>query len=443
MKSTTFGGGPTPKTGQISEEELRASLDAFEEYLRASVEETIDKINKIDTTAKTRRTSLMIQMRTSQAVNAMLEREDPVVAFIELWGFIVRLHEYLEKGTGRSLFGDNQHMFTEMAAQFDTRVEAIGRTFMSNDVFEKNSKHVYSFARSNPIKASFSNTIVYSTIVQEGKAGPLESVINIPLAPMRAMEGVDRTATAVDRFTDKAARFSNIVEELPESVRWQLLALLYDFEETEMTKSFMASLSQFSESSARLAETTKNLPQEIREQTSILVEEIDNKQTNLQATLNEAQKTLGAADQTLAQADKTVDSFQATVAEINQVATAWERAANSTQQVLGEFSKLKPKRKDPPTEPTFKIEDVRDIVETVNQAVGTIQNVTAQIHGIVESEQLANYASMPDRFVNLLVWRLGQLIALIFALALIGHFVIVRIRSYGAQSPTKKSIERD
>ena len=78
MKPTTFGGRPTPETGQISEEELRASLDAFEEYLRAYVEETIQKISEIDKTAKTRMTSLMIQVRTSQAINAMLEREDPV-----------------------------------------------------------------------------------------------------------------------------------------------------------------------------------------------------------------------------------------------------------------------------------------------------------------------------------------------------------------------------
>jgi len=430
MKSTTFGGRPTPETGQISEEELRGSLDAFEEYLKVSVEETVDKINKIDTTAKTRRTSLMIQMRTSQAINAMLDRKDPVVACIEVWGFLVRFRQYLEEGAGRSLFGDNQNLFIEMAAQFEAKAEAISRTFMKNKIFEENRRNVYSFAQSNPIKTSFSNTIVYSTMAQEGKTSPFQSVINIPLAPVRAMEGVDRTASAVDRFTDKAVRFSNIIEELPESVRWQLLALLYDFEETEMTKSFLTSMSKFSDSSEQLAETTKNLPQEIRAQTSILVEEIDNKQANLQTTLDKAQKTLAAADQALAQADKTAASFQATVVEVNQLATAWDRAANSTQLVLSEINKLKPADKDPKAEPAFKIEDVHDIVDTVNQTVGTIQNITVEIRDLVESKQLADYASMPDRLVNLLVWRLGQLITIIFFLALAYRFVVVRIRSF-------------
>lgn len=424
MKLRTFGGKPTPETGQISEEELRGNLDAFEEYFRGSVKETVDKINEIDMTARTQRTSLMIQMRTSQAINAMLDHEDPVVAFIEVWGFIVRLHQYLEGGGGRSLFGDNHHMFTEMAAQLEARIETIGRTFMKDDVFEENRKHVYNFARSNPIKASFSNTIVYSTVVQEGTKGPFEDLISIPMAPVRAMEGVNRTATAVDRFTDKADRFSSIVEQLPESVHWELLSLLYDFEETEMTKSFLASMSQFSKSSMQLAETTKNLPQEIREQTSILVEEIDNKQANLQSTLDKAQKTLAAADQALAQADKTVASFQAAAVDVNQVAIAWDRAANSTKQALSEFGKLKPTRKD---QPTVKIEDVHDIVETVNQTAGAIQNATVQIRDIVESEQLAGYASMPEALVNLLAWRLGQLIVIVFVLAFVYRFSVVRI----------------
>lgn len=370
----------------------------------------------------------MIQMRVSQAANAMLAQEDPVVAFIELWAFIVRVHQYLEEGPGRSLFGDNQHMFTEMVAQLEVRIETIGKMFMQDGVFEENRNHIYNFARSNPIKASFSNTIVYATMIKEkGKPGPFESLIKIPMSPVRAMQGVDRTPRAVDRFTDKADRFSSIVEQLPESARWELLSVLYDFEEAEMTKSFLASMSQFSESSMQLAETTKNLPQEIREQTSILVEEIDNKQANLQSTLDKAQKTLAAVDQALAQADKTAASFQATAVDVSQVAIDWDRAANSTQLALSEFGKLKPVRKDPPTKPTVKIEDVHDIVETVNQTAGAIQNATAQVRDIVESKQLADYASMPEGLVNLLAWRLGQLIVMVFVLALVYRFSVTRI----------------
>jgi len=380
-----------------------------------------------DTSSRTHKTGLILQVRTSQAINAMLQQEDPVLAFVEVWGFIVRLHRYLEKGSGRSLFRDNQHLFTEMAAQFETRVEAIGRTFTSEEILEENRQQVYSFARANPIKSTLSNTIVYSTMVQAGKTSPFESLLSIPMAPFKAMGGVDRTATAVNRFADKAGRFADIVEELPESVRWQLLTLLYDVEEAEMTQSLLTSMSNISESSMQLAETTKNLPQEIRAQTSILVDDIDKSQANLQTTLDKAQTTLAAADQALAQADKTAAAFQATVLEVNQLTVAWDRAANSTQQALSELGKLKPAPKEPTAEPALKVQYIQEIVETVNQAANGLQSATVEMRRIFESEQLADYASMPDRLVNLLAWRLGQLIVIVFVLAMVYRFSVMRM----------------
>jgi hypothetical protein len=422
-----FGKKETPYITGITQEELRASLDAFAEYFRASVNETADKINESNITTRMRKTNLILRVRTLQAINTMLEQKDPMVAFIETWGLVVRLRQYFQEGEGRSSFGDNQYMFVEMAAQLEARIETIGRTFMKEEVFEETRKNVISFALSNPLKSGFSNTIVYATRLQKGQSNPFDSALSIPMSPFTAMQGVDRTATSINRFTDTAARFSDIVEELPESVHWQLLTLLYDFEDTEMTKSFLASMSQISESIAQLAESTKNLPQEIRKEISMLVEDIDKKQANLQVTIGKVQKTLITAEQTLAQADKTTASFQATAIDVNQAATAWDRAASSTQQALSEFSRLKSVRKESPTEPAFKIKDVHDLAETVNQTVGEMQNLTAEIRDLVESEQLAGYASMPDRLVNLLVWRLGQLFAAVFVLALVYRILIVRI----------------
>ena len=102
---------------------------------------------------------------------------------------------------------------TESRFFFVSTAYSCGRT---EEVFEENRKQVYSFARANPIRASFSNTIVFSTTLPEGKTSPFASLTSIPLAPFRAIEGVDRTATAVNRFSDKAARFTDVVEELPE-----------------------------------------------------------------------------------------------------------------------------------------------------------------------------------------------------------------------------------
>ena len=136
------------------------------------------------------------------------------------------------------------------------------------------------------------------------------------MTPFRAIEGVDRTASAVNRFTDTAERFSDIVSELPESSRWQLQLLLYDLEETDMTKSFLASIAQFSESSSRLSKSVEELPKQLREALSQFTEETDEKQENLRKTLEQAEKTTLAINNALQQLDKTSGSLGIVVKDV-------------------------------------------------------------------------------------------------------------------------------
>ena len=88
------------------------------------------------------------------------------------------------------------------------------------------------------------------------------------------------------KLSDSADHFTDIVEALPESLRWQLLQLSYDIEKTDTIKSALASIGEFSNSSSRLAASTEKLPEQLRQQLSILIEQIDTKQTNLRDTID-------------------------------------------------------------------------------------------------------------------------------------------------------------
>ena len=221
-----------------------------------------------------------------QGLNAMLSNDDSIVAFIETWALCTRFRMYLEEGEGMKLFGDAHQVALDGSKRMEAEIQRIGSIFLKEDVFEATQKNVTEFARNNPIKGAFSNVIVYATEVQKGQTNPFVSALKIPMTPFRAIEGVDRTASAINRFSDTAERFSNVVEELPESSRWQLQLLLLDLEETDMTKSLLNSLTQVSESSARLEKTAEQLPQRLREQLTQFVEDVDKRQANLQQTLS-------------------------------------------------------------------------------------------------------------------------------------------------------------
>ena len=414
------------RSGQISKEELRELLNNFEEFAGATVAEATSQLDELQPDFKTRKTSLVHRTRFRKALHTMLERDDPIEAFIETWGLSVRTTNYFKNGQGSNLFGEHQNLALAGAEKLQAEIERIGRRFLKNDTFIETQKEINNFAQANPITGTFSNAILYVTEVKPGQPRLFDDVVSIPLAPFKAMTGVDRTASAIYGLRDSADNISDVVEEFPESARWQLLLLLMEMEETESVKTFLDSMSKFTDSSVRFADSAEKLPEQLRQELSILVQEIDDKQGNLQTTLEKTEKTTVAIEQTLGQADKVAVSLQTTADSVNQAMTAWEQAAIATDEALTELNKFKTPRKGAATKSSFSINDYRDTAESVGKTVNEMRDLTAEIRKLIESEQLSEYTFMPRKITNLLAWRLGQLISLIFILAVMYRVVIIR-----------------
>lgn len=412
-----IGSGMTPKTGQISKQELREQLDKFREFFKATLRQVANELNERVPSKRTEKTTLQMKARMVQGINAMLDNDNSIVAFIETWALCTRLRMYLEEGEGSSLFGDAHQIALNGSKRLEVEVQRIGIIFLKSDVFEAARKNVTEFAHNNPIKGTFSNIIVYATEVQKDQTNPFVSVLKIPMTPFRAIEGVDRTASAIHQFSDTAERFSDIVAEMPESTRWQLQLLLFDLEEANMTKSFLNSLAQVSESSARLEQSVQKLPVQLREQLTQFVEDIDNKQNGLQQTLQQAEKTSLAVNNTLEKLDKTAGSIDVVVKNITETIQAWETAATATGQVVQEFNKNKPSEKEASS---FNITDYRDTAQQTSQAANDIKALLAEVDDLLESRR---YSSM----LNQLLLRAAGLVVLIFVLAVLYRVISVRL----------------
>jgi methyl-accepting chemotaxis protein len=414
----TIGSGVTPASGQVSKQELGERLDKFREYFKATLRQLANELNERVPSTRTAKTTLQMRARMVQGLNAMLDHDDSIVAFIETWALCTRFRMYLEEGEGSALFGDAHQVALAGSKLLEAEIQRIGYIFLKEDVFEAAGKNVTEFAHNNPIRGTFSNVIVYATEEQKGQPNPFVSVLKIPMTPFRAIEGVDRTASAIHQFSDTAERFSDIVAELPESSRWQLQLLLFDLEEANMTKSFLSSLAQVSESSARLEKTAEQLPQRLREQLMQFIEDVDKKQAKLQETLRQAEKTSLALNTTLEKLDQTAGSFNAVAKDVTETAQAWEDAAKATGQVVEGFNKLKPQ---PEAEKSsFDIKDYRDTAEQTSQAANDIKALLADIEDLLESPR---YGSV----LNDLLLRASGLVVLIFVLAVLYRIISVRL----------------
>ncbi|MHC4751373.1 MAG: hypothetical protein ACYTFW_16060 [Planctomycetota bacterium] len=420
-------GKSTQIARQYSKEELRESLDRFDNFASAVTAEVARQIEEKEPDFRTRKLNLVQQTQTRQAVRTMLEQEDPIVAFIEAWSLCVRLTNYLTSGEGSNLFREHQDIAIIASEKLQNEIEMIGRKYFQEDVFAQTQKNIYNFAEANPIKGTFSNIIVYATKVRPGQSALFDEVIGIPMSPFKAMSGVDRTASAIYGLGESADRISDVVEELPESVRWQLLLLLMEMQETEMVISVLKSMSKLSDSSVRFADSAEKLPEQLRQQLSILLEEIDEKQVNLQTTLEKAEKTSVSVEQALVQADKVAVSFQSTANDVNQVATAWEKAANATSEALAEINIMRTPRKGAAPKAPFNINDYRDTAETVAVTVNELRTLIADVREFVASDDLAGSSFAAQQWTNHLAWRIGQLLFLVFVLALVYKIVVIRI----------------
>jgi hypothetical protein len=418
----TLGSGVAPTNGLISKEDIRGQVDNFAEYYKATFRQTANELNERLQTKKVERTTLQMRARMVQGLNAMLDQDDPVIAFIETWALCKRFRIYVEEGEGSTLFAEGQEIVVKAAKRLETEIERVGHIFMKDDIFEATAKNISEFANVNPISGTFYNVIVYATEVKKGQPNPFMSVLNLPMTPFRAMEGVDRTASAIYQFRDTAERFSDVVRELPESSRWQMELLIYDLEEADMVKTFLDSFTKFSESSAKMATSVEQLPEQLGKELSQFVDEVDRKQADLQKTLTQAEKTTLAVNET-------VEKLNALAKDTSETAKAWEGAAKTTGEVVKGFKRSKEAES---SKSSFSIKEYRDAAEQTSQAAMDIKELLAAIEAFSESRK---YGSL----TNHLTYRIMGLIFFFFVLAIAYRIITVRLIKTGAHARGAKA----
>jgi hypothetical protein len=366
----------------------------------------------------------------------MIGQKEPITAFVETWGLCVRYRMYTEEGEGSKRFGKHQDVAVAATWKIEERIEQIGREFLKEDIFLETRNQVHNFAHQNPITGTYSNIIVFATETRPGQPSAFDNVLSIPMSPFTALKGVDRTATAISDVRGSIDRISNVVEDLPESAKWQLLLLLLEIEDIEAVKSILASMTKLSDSSVRFADSAEKLPEQLRQQLSILIEDIDKKQANLQTTIEKAEKTSVSIEQTLVQAEKVAVSFQSTINDVNQTATEWEKAANATGEALAEINKMRTPRRDTAPKTPFNIKDYQDTAETVTATVSELRNLIAEVREFTESDDLAKSSFAAKQWVNYLALRIALLVIIIFVLALLYRIVATRITHRKKQTTT-------
>ena len=419
---TKIGRQKAPSSGLISKMELRDELDRFEYSFITSVKQTAGDINAASSTARTKRNSYQTRIRMLEAIYAMNASDDPVVVFMDTWGLIIRLRLYLEEGDGSALYGQQQPIALNFIHQAEEDIINIGQLFLKPEQFEQVQAGLETFAQAHPITGTYSNLVVYATQIEEKEVGLFLKTLSIPMAPIRAMEGVDNTATAIHRVRDSVDHFTNVAQQFPESARWQTSILMDDFEESEMTKSFLASLDQFSQSSAQLVGILEAMPAQLRDELLTVLEESDQTQQQLQKTMQTAEQTAVQLEQTLGELQKATTTVNDTAAQATETAVAWEKASNAIQDLVMLFKTKNPRSPDDP--PPFGMHDFNTMLTNAGQTADKVTQTVAQLQTAIDSGTKTGIPQEMRSLVDHIVWRLFQLVLAVFGLMLI--FILIK-----------------
>jgi hypothetical protein len=420
-KTSSMAFGRDQGAGKLSKQDLRDAINDFEGKAVTLISLSGQESDRSAANDNAKKTALLQRIRMIQAIHTMAGIEDPAAAYVELWTLCVRIRLYVDEGAGTELSGPSRQIAAAMAKELEADIETLGRSFLSPQAFEATQKQVLDFAKLHPIKGNFANVAVFATQTKPGESSPFQNILSIPMAPFRAMEGVDRGASAIYSLRDSANNISGIIEQLPESSRWQALLFIMEMEDTEMAKTVLTNMTQMSQSSARLADAADTLPGKIRQEASTLVTEIDAKQANLQVTLAKTESTAAALEKTLAQADKTIAALNETAHSFSATSRDWEAAASatgSTVTILRDWANQPAKES---TGKPFDVNDYKELAVEINKTAVEVKATLAEARTLLGQDGNGGAIGEIDKRlssqINGITWRLAGLAVFAFALA--------------------------
>jgi hypothetical protein len=429
---TTLSGADTPQLSVKSQEEARRVLDDFEIYLKYLEDKVNLQIDSSSPEFRNQKKFIMFRVRMRQAFNTMIDKPNVIISIIETWALLVRTSDFFESGEGSDFYGQYQQVVVDNYKKVTDRYDEMVKSLFSEDVYKDTKEKVYRFARQNPINKSASNLIMYATESKPGEKSPFERVLAIPLSPFRAMEGVDKTAIAINNVSEAAQSFNETVRDMPENTRWQLLLLLMELENIDTVKRALNSIEGVSQSSDKLAKTAAELPASIKKEAESLLQSLDEKQENIQQTLKQAETTVDIALRVTENVKSITQTLAGTSQEYSDAAIEFRNTADAvteTVQTIRAFLEARDLASKDKPHSDITVRDYNEAARNITAAAAELRAGINELNETINNRQavaqIIDHTSDQSRqLVNHIAKIAAMLIFLAFSLSVI--FLIIK-----------------
>ncbi len=398
----------------VSEEDLREALDRYARRLTVGIGTAAERIESESDDREMRRRALLWRVRLVPAVQQAAAAE-PRQAFVGLLTLAIGQRKYLTEGDGAGLFGPLQAVAVEEAQALEDEALTVGQVFLSPEELEGIRWQVEDITWKYPIRGVFQVEGTLQGFAQAEGWGSFAWVVAIPLAPFRALEGVDTGAQAILEFNGTAREFARLTAQLPQLLRWEGQLLLYDIESRETVRATLSLLETVARSAQRLSEAAERLPDDVGRETSRVLADLEARQATLRDTMAEARSLLAGLDQSMERGIPFAETLR-------QLAEQVERAGATLEAFVREARGPAPSPGTPPGRP-FDIRDYERTLARTEAAVSELRGLAGDLRGAFLA------------VLNAVLWRLVLVLLAFFGLRLVFRLLDRRL-GFGSGRPS-------
>jgi hypothetical protein len=381
-----FTGSPVD-TRAMTQDELSDELNAYAARFAGLVSTAAEEISAGSDDPRIRRRALLWRIRLNPAVQEATFLPNPRNGYIRSVTITVMMHRYFQTGDGRSMFGPFQELAVSTAAALEADIFEIGSRFLSASELAEIRREVDEIAARFPIQGTqFSLVRARKATQAVRSSNVLTEVMTLPLAPFRALQGVDTGAAAIRDFNQTARRFATIVTALPEELRGEMQLLLLDAEELRGVQQGLAAFESAAASADRASLAMEQLPADLR---AVLDEQV-------RTILVESEGTIGQAARTVAEARELAVPLQETALQLREATALW-------REILGPHD---PTPRGPDERP-FDVREWQATAQAVHASAAELRALAAELQGFSGTAG-----------VDRLFWRAITLLAAFFAMLL-------------------------
>jgi hypothetical protein len=311
------------KSGQSAETAGRISLTELNsemiQYSRWQNARSLALTNAIEASSDDDRlryeaTRMKLQIHNTQ--RKLMLAPDPRDVFTDSWVYAVQRRNYIDGDLGAraELFAPWRDEIVRNTDALIVELKRIGGLFMTPEELADAETAVEAYAAQHPTLGLFNAPTgrPSAEAKESGSSGGLGAIVNVPLAPFTAMQGVDAAAAGINRVADVAERMAVVTEDLPQQMRWQIEVLQFDVTHRDPLRTTFADLHRMTNSVEGVSRTVERLPEAVRAQVQDVMGSFDEPAQALQQTLREARAAADAMTATADSANTLVLSFQET-----------------------------------------------------------------------------------------------------------------------------------